>query len=151
MRLFSPLLRIFEVAIITPAVHLLVGPTSSITSSDIVTSNQLKLLIESSRQRGLISDDENKLLAEVVEIGFLKVRHVLQPRVDMVSCDVTEPVKNIQMLMIENNIIKIPVYEEEIDNIIGCLYQRDLLLFPNKHITELVKKINFIPEQKTVE
>jgi len=38
----------------------------------------------------LITADENKLLTEVVELGFLKVRHVMKPRVDMIVCEITD-------------------------------------------------------------
>jgi len=151
MRILSPPLRILEVAIITPTLRLLTGPTDSGERSDAVTAEQLKLLIESSRQEGLISDDENQLFAEVIELGFLKVRHVMRPRVDMIACDVTDSAQKAQQLMAENKLTKIPVYAKNIDNIVGCLNQRDLLLSPDMPIGKLLKKVNFVPEQKTVE
>jgi CBS domain containing-hemolysin-like protein len=151
MRILSPLLRILEFAIITPILRLLTGPTDSGEHSDAVTAEQLKLLIESSRQRGLIGDDENQLFAEVIELGFLKVRHVMRPRVDMIACDVTDSARKAQQLMAESNLTKIPVYANNIDNIVGCLSQRNLLLNPDSPIGRLLKKVNFVPEQKTVE
>ena len=151
MRILSPPLRILEVAIITPILRLLTGPTDSGERSDAVTAEQLKLLIESSRQEGLISDDENQLFAEVIELGFLKVRHVMRQRVDMIDCDVTDSAQKVQQIMAENKLTKIPVYAKNIDNIVGCLSQRNLLLSPDMPIGKLLKKVNFVPEQKTVE
>ena len=151
MRILSPPLRILEVAIITPILRLLTGPTDPGERSDAVTAEQLKLLIESSRQEGLISDDENQLFAEVIELGFLKVRHVMRPRVDMIACDVTDSAQKVQQIMAENKLTKIPAYAKNIDNIVGCLNQRDLLLSPDMPIGKLLKKVNFVPEQKTVE
>jgi putative hemolysin len=151
MRILSPPLRILEGAIISPTLRLLTGQTDSRESSDVVTAEQLKLLIESSRQEGLISDDENQLFAEVIELGFLKVRHVMRPRVDMIACDVNAPAEKARQIMAENNLTKIPVYAKNIDNIVGCLSQRDLLLSPDMPIGKLLKKVNFVPEQKTVE
>ncbi len=151
MRMLSPLLRIFEVAIVTPILRLLTAPADAAALTDAVTAEQLKTLIDSSRQRGLISDDENQLFAEVIELGFLKVRHVMRPRVDMIACDVTDSPRKVQQLMAQNNLTKIPLYAKNIDNIVGCLNQRDLLLSPDTPIGKLLKKVNFVPEQKTVE
>ena len=51
----------------------------------VITLAEFRSLVNLSRQRGLIGADENRLLGEVVELGLLKVRHVMQPRVDMIS------------------------------------------------------------------
>ena len=98
-----------------------------------------------------MTEDQRKVFAEVIELAYLKVRHVMRPRVDMVSCDVCEPVENIIKLLNDNGLTKMPVYAKDIDKIVGLVYQRDLLLWPNKSLGELVGKVNFVPEQKSVE
>ncbi|MCK4914455.1 MAG: CBS domain-containing protein, partial [Planctomycetes bacterium] len=108
-------------------------------------------LIEQTKKRGLITADENKLLSEIVELGFLKVRHVMKSRVDMIACDITEPIQKIREIMLSNNLTKLPVYSQNKDNIIGMLWLRQLLLKPNSSPDKLIKPINFIPEQKKVE
>jgi putative hemolysin len=151
MRILSPVLRIIELALVAPALRLLTGPVESDGPDSAVTAEQLKTLIEASRQRGLIGEDENQLFAEVIELGFLKVRHVMRPRVDIIACDLAEPPENIQQLMTENNLTKIPVYTENIDNIVGYLHQRNLLLGADVSVAKLLGKVDFVPEQKTVE
>ena len=71
-----------------------------------MTADQFKILIESSRHQGLISSDENRLMAEVVELGLLKVRHVMKPRVDMAACQISDSANTVQQIMVENSLTK---------------------------------------------
>jgi CBS domain containing-hemolysin-like protein len=143
-------LRILEICIVAPAVSLLAGGGEN-DGENALTGEQLKLLIESSRQRGLISADENQLFAGVVELGALKVRDVMRPRVDMTALDVSDSVAKAQELMASNKLTQIAVYAKNIDNIIGSVAYRDLLLSPSTAVSKLVKEVHFVPEQKSVE
>lgn len=151
VRLLSGILKIFDFIIVAPSVRFFSGPLSSREPAQAVTSGQLISLINASRQRGLISQDENQLFAEVIELGLLKVRHVMRPRVDMVSCLDSEELSQIQKRMTDNKLTKIPVHTDEIDKITGILHLRDIMLSPNASVEKLLKDVNFIPEQKTVE
>ncbi|MHC5061114.1 MAG: hemolysin family protein [Planctomycetota bacterium] len=150
-RILAPALRIFDFALVTPLLHLLAVPGESSGFANTVTTDQFKTLIEASRQRGLISSHENRLFAEVIELGFIKVRHVMRPRVDMIACEITASADKAIQLMTQNSLTKIPVYAKQLDNIVGFLHQRNLLLAPDTPIAKLVKKVNFVPEQKTVD
>jgi CBS domain containing-hemolysin-like protein len=103
------------------------------------------------RKRGLITADENKLLGEIVELGFLKVRHVMRPRVDMIACNVTESPQTARELMLKNHMTKIPVYVRKIDNIVGLVNLRHLLLEGDTSLDRIVQRVHFVPEQKMVE
>lgn len=151
VRILSPILGILDFLIVIPAIHLFTGAVSPGRKAEAVTAKQLKQLIESSRTHGLISADEHELFAEVIELGFLKVRHVMQPRVDIIACEISDPVEKTRKLMLENGLTKIPVYKKDIDHIVGCLFLRDILLWPEKSVSRHLKEVNFVPEQKTVE
>jgi len=151
VRAVGGVLRVLEFCIVAPAVSLLAGGGESGAGENALTGEQLKLLIESSRHRGLISADENQLFAGVVELGALKVRDVMRPRVDMTALEVSDSVAKAQELMASNNLTQIAVYAKSIDNIIGSVAYRDLLLFPSTPVSKLVKGVHFVPEQKSVE
>lgn len=154
-RFLAPLLVLFDLVVIEPAIRLLTGASPSAgrsgLSRDELTSAQFKLLIEASRRHGLIGEAENQLLAQVIELGLLKVRHVMVPRVDMLLEDVHESSRHLAHQMRRNDVTKIPVYENHMDNIIGVVHLRDLMLNPLASPKSLVCEIDFIPEQKTVE
>ena len=148
LKVFTPVVSIFRFLIVEPAIRLMLGPAPL---PKAITSGEFKALIEATRQQGLISTDENKLLTEIIELGFLKVRHVMRPRVDIITCEVTDSPETARRIMLKNHLTKLPVYAAEVDNIVGLVYLRHLLLQPNTSLDKLLQKVHFVPEQKTVE
>jgi len=148
LRVFTPVVLVFRFLIVEPALRLLLGPAKT---TKPVTTEEFKSLIEQVQKRGLITIDENKLLTEVIELGFRKVRDCLRPRVDMVACAVTDSPQHARKTMLKNHLTKLPVYVETIDNIVGMVDLRRLLLRPDTSLDKLVRRVNFVPEQKTIE
>ena len=148
LKIFAPLQSVFSLLIVEPALRLLLGPSKP---AQPISTAEFKLLIEQVRKRGLITADENKLLTEIVELGQLKVRDCLRPRVDMITCCVTDPPQRARQLMQENSLTKLAVYVETIDDIVGWVYLRRLVLEPDTPLDKLVQRVHFVPEQKTVE
>ena len=147
-QIFRPVLFVFRVLIVEPALRLLLGP---VRPTGAMTTGEFKLLIRQIRKQGLITADEDRILAEIVELGSLKVRDCLRPRVDMISCDVRESPQAARKKMEKNHLTKLPVYVGPIDNIVGLVSLRRLLLESGSSLDKLVQKVHFVPEQKTVE
>ena len=148
LQVLAPLQFVFRVLIVEPALRLLLGPRHP---APPITTDEFKSLIEQVRKRGLITADENKLFTEIIELGFLKVRHVMRPRVDMFACAVTDSPQEALRVMLENHLAKLPVYAGSIDNIVGLVHLRELLLEADALLDKLVQQVHFVPEQKTVE
>ena len=147
-QIFAPLESVFKVLILEPVLRLLLGPARQ---PKAISLSEFKSLIDATRRQGLLSADENRLLTEVIELGFLKVRHVMRPRVDMTACAVTDSADAAKRKMEENHLTKIPVYVGAIDNIIGLVHLRQILLQDDVSLDKIVQKVNFVPEQKTIE
>ncbi len=148
LQVLGPVASVARVLLLEPILRMLLGHRRH---SKAITLTEFRSLIDLSRQRGLISEDENRLLAEVIELGFLKVRHVMRPRVDMVACDVSDPLSRVRQRMREHRLTKIPVYVKNIDRVVGMVHLRQLLLRPDASLDRLVQPVAFVPEQKTVE
>jgi putative hemolysin len=148
LKIFTPLEFIFKYLILEPTLRLLLGP---VRTPKPITAGEFKSLIDTTQKQGLISADENKLLTEVIELGFLKVRHVMRPRVNMIACDVTDPPQIALKNMQEHHLTKLPVYVKSIDNIVGQVHLRQLLLKAGTSLDKIVQHVYFVPEQKTVE
>ena len=148
MQIFAPLEFVFKILVLEPVLRLLIGPTRPTKTASV---DELKSLIEKTRKKELISADENKLLTEIIELGFLKVRHVMRPRVDIIACEVTDPPDVVKRKMQTNHLTKIPVYVRTIDNIVGLVYLRQMLLEKDVSLDKIVRRVYFVPEQKTVE
>jgi putative hemolysin len=148
LRIFTPVVSVFRLLIVEPTLRLLLGPAKQ---PKPITTGEFKSLTEQVRKRGLLTDDENRLLGEIIELGFLKVRHVMRPRVDMIACAVTESSRRALEMMQKNGRTKLPVYAGSIDDIVGLVHLRQILLNPDTPLDKLVERINFVPEQKAVE
>ncbi len=148
LQVFSPLQFVFRAFIVEPTLRLFLGP---LKPPKPISTGEFKSLIEQVRKRGLITADENKLVGEIIELGFLKVRHVMQPRVDMIACRITDSAESAREKMLKNHLTKLPVYARTIDNVIGLVYLRQLLLEGDTSLDKVVQQVHFVPEQKTVE
>jgi len=148
LQIFRPILFLFQFLIVEPVLRLLLGP---VRYAKPITTSEFKSLIEQVRKRGLITTNENKLLSEVVELGFLKVRDCLRPRVDMIACAVADSPQTVREMMRKNHLTKLPVYVRTIDNIVGMVSLRQLLLEADTPLDKLVQEVNFKKKKKTVE
>ncbi|MHC4476116.1 MAG: hemolysin family protein [Planctomycetota bacterium] len=148
LQVLRPVLLILRLFVVEPAVRLILGPARA---AKPVTAAEFRSLIDHVQKRGLISADENKLIAEIIQLGYLKVRDCLRPRVDMPACSVTNSIQKARQITQDNHLTKLPVYAGKIDNIVGLVHLRDLLLQPQSSLDKLVQPVHFVPEQKTVE
>ncbi len=148
IKVFTPFVYIFRLLVERPVLTIILGSSHR---RKPITNAELKSLIDHARKGGLISADENRLLTETVELGLLKVRHVMCPRVDMAVCKSSDEPKLAAEMMMKHIITKIPVYRGSIDNITGIVHLRDILLNPDMPLDKLIQKAHYVPEQKSVE
>ncbi len=148
VQIFGPIAFLYRVLFLEPVLRIVLGHRRR---PNPITLNEFRSLIDLSRRRGLISADEDRLLAEVVELSFLKVRHVMRARVDTVACEVSDPPSLARRKMQEYGLTKIPIYVRDIDNVVGVVHRRQLLLKPETSLDGLVQPVQIVPEQKTVE
>ena len=148
VKVLGPAAFLARIVVLEPVLRILLGHQRLPRA---ITMSEFRTVIDHSRRRGLITEDENKLLSEVVELGFLKVRHVMRPRVDTDACDVSESTKVVRQRMQAHGLTKIPVYVGDIDQAIGLVHLRQILLKPEVSLDRLVQPVNFVPEQKSVE
>lgn len=147
LKTLGPIINMIDLLIVRPAIHLVIQPHKP----SGVSMNQLKILLDSSRYQGHISGSENQMLTEILKFSFLKVRHVMQPRVEMPSCSTRTPVDQVIKEMMSKNLIKIPVNTGSIDSVVGLIHIKDLLLHPKRPLSTMIRHAHFVPEQKSVE
>ena len=116
-----------------------------------LSAHQFKVLIESSRQKGLISSDENQFLSAVIDMSILKVRHIMRPRVDMLLCRSDKRVSKDDVFNNSHGRRDVFLYEGEIDNIVSIVTARKILLSGDAELKDIAEQVRFVPEQKSVE
>lgn len=148
LKVLTPIASIFRFLIVEPILRLLLGP---VRKSGPMSTEEFRSLMEQMKRRGLITTDENRLLGEIVELSFLRVKHCMRPRVDIVACSVEDSAESAKKLVRRHGLTKAPVYSGRLDNIVGYVELRDLLLRPETTVKDIVRKIDFVPEQKSIE
>lgn len=119
-----------------------------------VTEDELKVLIGTSQQEGVLEQQERELVQSALEFDEKTVQEILTPRVDVTAIDVNDTNDKITKIIIDERYSRIPVYKDDIDNIIGVLHTRDYLeeLVNGKtpDIKRLIKPAYFIYKTKVL-
>jgi CBS domain containing-hemolysin-like protein len=119
------------------------------------TGDAAHAYLEAGEDQGLIEGDERKLLQSIVDFGDTLVREVMTPRPDMVAIHADATVEELRALFREQEYSRIPVYGENLDNILGIVFVKDLIQLtgaeaPDHPITALVRPATVVPETKRV-
>ena len=98
--------------------------------------------------------EEEVMLKGIVKFGGIYVREILKPRIDVVALDLNMSLKQVLAIVVESGYSRLPVYQENFDNIKGILYVKDLLPFINERENfrwqKLIRPPYFVPETKKV-
>jgi putative hemolysin len=124
-----------------------------------LSTEELKLLVETGSEQGSIEEDEKEMIHGVIELADTKVHEVMIPRIGIRAVEVNDPFQEILDMVIRAGHSRVPVYEESLDNIVGILYAKDLLPYL-KHdgadpeeidVRKLVRPAVYVPETKAVD
>ena len=116
-----------------------------------VTPEELKQLLEASQVRGTLRPDEGRMLRELIDLGRLRCREVMVPRVDVVMCPIEETPERFIDLVRATRRKRIPVYHQNKDQVLGLVDARHVLALKPSSLSECVRRIPFVPETKSVE
>src|SRR5258708_1010299 len=121
-----------------------------------VTEEELRLLVTVGEEEGVLEEEETEMIHSIFEFADTTVREVMIPRIDMVTLESDTTVDEAVDLALEAGFSRIPVYEENIDNIIGVLYTKDMLKqlregHNNFLVRDLVRTAYFVPEMKKLD
>jgi len=120
-----------------------------------VTEEELKMLVSVGEEEGVLEEEEREMIHGIFEMGDMRVREVMVPRTDLVAIEAHEPVEKAVELVTKHGHTRIPVYEGDLDHIVGVLYAKDLLRAvvrgEQKALREIARKPFFTPESNKVQ
>ena len=124
-----------------------------------LSTEELKILVETGSEQGGIEEDEKEMIHGVIELADTQVHEVMVPRIGIRAVDVNDPMEEVLDLIVRAGHSRVPVYEENLDNIIGILYAKDLLPYlkgnggraPDIDIRMLARPPVYVPETKAVD
>ena len=121
------------------------------------SQEEMLSMLEIGKEEGIIEKTEQKMLFSIFEFGDTLVREVMTPRVDIISLSVESTLDDVLKCIMNSNHSRIPIYENNIDNIVGILYVKDLFkIFSAKtekttDLQSILRNAYFVPETKRVD
>ena len=158
IRIFSkitaPIVKLLSLS--TGLVLRLVGMHDEV-SEEKVSEAEIRALIENGVESGVFDEYESEMLDSIFEFDDILAKEVMTARTDVYAIDVDEPLSSYLDEMLATRHSRIPVYEEDIDNIIGVLYIKDFIVearrcgFEHVDIRSLLRKPYFVLESKNID
>jgi putative hemolysin len=121
----------------------------------LITEEELREIVSVSEAEGVLEEEEHDMIRGIFEFGETTVGEVKVPRVDMVALPVTTPLMEALDVILQQGHSRIPVFDESIDNIVGILYDKDVLKYIRSNqedvsLRDVVRPALYTPESKRV-
>lgn len=121
-----------------------------------VSKEELRSLVEVGREHGIINEVEKEMIENIIEFDEKVAREIMIPRTKVFLIDKNISVDELFEKKEVEVYSRIPVYEDEADNIVGILFMKDLMIeayrkgFQNVKLPEIIQEAYFVPETKNV-
>ena len=159
--MYAPVI-LFLMKILTPFIFFINGFSNIVLkilgvnkdqNNPSMTENELRTMMDVSNEEGVIEEDEKNLINNVFDFTDSKARDVMVPRVHVVMADIESSYKDLIEIFREEHFTRIPIYKESIDNIVGLVNMKDLLLYEDIDdfdINKVLRKPYFTYETKKI-
>jgi CBS domain containing-hemolysin-like protein len=131
-----------------------VTPGRGFREGPFSTTVELRELVDLAEQRGVVEHGEREMIHSVFALGDTIVREVMVPRTEMVWIEAHKTVRQALALFLRSGFSRIPVVGENLDDVLGIIYLKDLVHSPDAEHVEvqaLMRTATFIPEFKPVD
>ena len=127
---------------------------SNVHGTEAHTSDELRLLLDQSKQSGEIQDSEHELIENVFQFNDRMVKQIMVPRTKLSALDVDATEEEVLETVFSEGFSRLPVYQDNIDNIVGVLYVKDLLPLIRRQepldLARIMRPAYFVPETKKI-
>ena len=155
-RRIAPIIKVLDLCL-TPVSAIMTLFTSFINDKlhkrSSISVGQLSQALELTSQEDT-TREEHKILSGIVSFGNTDIRAVMHPRIDISAIDDTMSYKEVLAFIQENGYSRVPVYQDNIDNITGIIYAKDLLPYLDQQEFDwrrIKRKAFFVPENKKLD
>jgi putative hemolysin len=130
-------------------------PGKGLREGPFVSEGDIRSMAEVGHEEGSIEEDEKELIHSIFEFGDTIVREVMVPRPDVIAIEDTFSLRDVQELVLEHGYSRIPVFHEDLDDVEGVVFAKDVLkaLHQGKTdvpLTEVARPARVVPESKKV-
>lgn len=148
-------LRIFSIAIyplikVASSLSVKLTQSSSVKADSmnyLFSKEDIETLVKESHAAGMVDKKESDIISKVIALGDQRVYEAMRPRTEIVGVEIDQSIEEVVSVFIDSGYSKLPVYEENLDNIRGVILTYDLFNSP-KSLKEITREILFVPETK---
>jgi putative hemolysin len=129
---------------------------SPLARGPFVTEEDIRNIVNVGAEQKVLEEQEREMIHSIIQFGDTIVREVMTPRPDVVAVEVNQSARRALDLVIAEGYSKLPVFEETVDNVIGVVHDRELLIalsngtLAQTPIRALMRPITLVPESKRV-
>ncbi len=121
----------------------------------LITEKELEFMINVGEEEGILEDETKEMMHNVMDIKDILVKEIMVPRTEMVSLSVNSSIDDVFKVIDEYEYSRIPVYENDLDHIVGILYVKDLIKHTRNGIDgirlkDILREALFVPETKNI-
>ncbi|MEJ2542823.1 MAG: hemolysin family protein [Calditrichaceae bacterium] len=116
--------------------------------STYFSREEMELLLSTGYKTKTKDSQEQKYILKILGFSESKVREAMIPRTDIIACSKETNWDELEDLMYENKKMRIPVYDKDLDNIMGVAFMYDVINNKEKDINTILKQVPFIPDNK---
>ena len=159
----KPIKTVSKVA--SPFIKMLTFSTNMVTmpfgikegnTEEILSREELISLVNEGQAHGVLNKKEKEMINSIMEFDEKIAKEIMTPRINVFAIDISAPKEEYLKELMNTKYTRIPVYEEDIDNIIGMLYIKDFLKeavkrgYKNVDVKAIMKKPYLVPESKII-
>lgn len=125
-----------------------------IEANNVVTEEELKLMVEAGQQEGVLEEEEGQMIFSIFQLGDTLTREIMVPRIEMLALEINTPLSQATDVFLDSGYSRVPVYDGRVDNVMGIFYAKDLLKVQregngvDQSIRSLLRDPYFVPEAK---
>ena len=122
-----------------------------------VSREEIRSLVEAGEEHGVINEIEREMINSIFDFDDKQAEEVMTPRTEVYLIDINRPLESYINELLDEKYSRIPIYEGDLDNIIGILYMKDFLAeayrvgFEHIDIRKIMHKPYFVPERKNID
>ena len=159
----KPIILISKVA--SPFIRLLTASTNLVMKlfgakndmvEDILSREEIKSLVEEGQVHGVLNENEKEMINSIIEFDDKLAKEIMTPKINIYAINILDPLDDYINKLLETKYSRIPVYEDDIDNIIGILYSKDFMReaikvgYRNVDIRSIMTKPYLVPDSKNI-
>lgn len=126
-------------------------------AEDNVTEEEIISMVNEGQEQGVLEADEAEMISNIIEFNEKQVKEIMTHRKKIVALDTTMDIESAMEFMIGESFSRFPLYEEDIDNVVGVVHMKDVMKYymdddnHRRSIAEIARQPYFVPDTQNID